>query len=188
MAAFFPPPACFSSFVCLVSLKPSATPAVFLQTKPTCLCFFLWSLSQDREREKIKMPTFIQLLLCVGYNVGEARHQLFPRRPCCPYFQMRKLSPEPWHNLLIAGVGSWDLNLQLSDCLAQVFFPHCAWLLRRRTLKKYIYFSLFYFIYFVTFSCMHQHSTNPQTCISWYFQRCKASDPSQPFPANPENH
>lgn len=68
------------------------------------------------------MPTFIQLLLCDRYNIGEARHQLFPRRPCCHYFQTRKLSPEPWHNLLIAGVRSWDFNLQLSDCLAQVFF------------------------------------------------------------------
>lgn len=147
---------------------------MFLRTKPRCLCFLPLNLSWDRRRENKNVHIYWAPPVCWMLGTMQASPPwLFPRRHHCPIFKWGNRAQKS--DITCLWLDPEDLGLESTSLWlpSPGFFPHCAWFLRRRNVFP--------------FSHTQQHSANLQTCLSWYFQRCKVSDHPQSFPTNPEN-
>lgn len=129
--------------------------AVFLQMKPRCLCFLLLNLSQDREGKTIKMPTFIEPLLCAGCNAWQHTGMAslaHPKKTLLSLFSNEETGPREVTKTAYGTYQKmWELSQYLSNFVAHCFFLPLCLAAEKRILSPVV--------------TLHQYSTIPQTCM-----------------------
>lgn len=150
---------------------------VCLQTKPGCLCFFFLSVSQNREgkKKRLSLPSSYHVHGAVGGGGVRAPGTalLAHHRLSCP---VRKPISKKWHELLVAGLRRSGTCIHICPAPYNGLFLPLGLDAEKED----------FFFFFLTYIHTHRLSANPQTSISWYFQRHTVSYRPQPFPTNPE--